>query len=139
MLSTVAGVIAKPLLDLVDDLFTSDEEKAEAKRKLMEMQQKGELEAVAQQLSAILAEANSADPWTSRARPTFLYVMYFIILLCVAGSIAGIWWPDHVTTAAQNMGNLLNAIPESLYWLFGAGYLGYTGARTFDKWRGQAK
>ena len=25
MLSTVAGVIAKPLLDLVDDLFTSDE------------------------------------------------------------------------------------------------------------------
>jgi len=22
------------------------------------------------------------------------------------------------------------------WWLFGAGYLGYTGARSFDKWRG---
>ncbi len=27
-------------------------------------------------------------------------------------------------------------MPESLWWLFGAGYLGYTGARSFDKWRG---
>jgi hypothetical protein len=31
---------------------------------------------------------------------------------------------------------LLNAVPDSLWWLFGAGYLGYTGARSFDKWRG---
>jgi len=45
-------------------------------------------------LSAILAEANSADPWTSRARPTFLYVIYGIILLCVIGAIIGIWWPQ---------------------------------------------
>ena len=139
MLSTVAGVIAKPLLDLVDDLFTSDEEKAEAKRKLMEMQQKGELEAVAQQLSAILAEANSADPWTSRARPTFLYLMYLIILLCVVGGVLSIWWPADVLTAADGMAALLRAIPTELYTLFGMGYLGYTGARTFDKWRGQAK
>ena len=27
-------------------------------------------------------------------------------------------------------------IADSLWWLFGAGYLGYTGARSFDKWRG---
>lgn len=139
MLSTVAGVIAKPLLDLVDDLFTSAEEKAEAKRKLMEMQQKGELEAVAQQLSAILAEANSADPWTSRARPTFLYLMYLIILLCVVGGVAGIWWPSEVLIASEGMAALLRAIPTELYTLFGMGYLGYTGARTFDKWRGKAK
>jgi len=139
MLSQIASSLAAPLTNLIDDLFTSDEERAAAKLKLMELQQRGELEKVAQQLSVILAEANSKDPWTSRARPTFLYLMYFIILLCVGGSIAGIWWPDHVTTAAQNMGNLLNSIPESLYWLFGAGYLGYTGARTFDKWRSQGK
>ena len=139
MLSQIASSLAAPLTNLIDDLFTSDEERAAAKLKLMELQQRGELEKVAQQLSVILAEANSKDPWTSRARPTFLYLMYFIILLCVGGAIAGIWWPDHVTTAAQNMGNLLNSIPESLYWLFGAGYLGYTGARTFDKWRAQGK
>ena len=105
----------------------------------MEMQQKGELEAVAQQLSAILTEANSADPWTSRARPTFLYVMYLIILLCVVGGVLSIWWPADVLTAADGMAALLRAIPTELYTLFGMGYLGYTGARTFDKWRGQAK
>jgi len=87
-------------------------------------------------LSAIMAEASSADPWTSRARPTFLYVMYGVILLCVLGAIIGIWWPAHVFQAAENLGKLLNAIPESLWWLFGAGYLGYTGARSVDKWRG---
>jgi hypothetical protein len=32
--------------------------------------------------------------------------------------------------------SLLMAIPESLWWLFGAGYLGYTGARSLDKWHG---
>jgi len=42
-------------------------------------------------LSAIMAEANSHDPWTSRARPTFLYVIYGVILLSVIGSIIGIW------------------------------------------------
>jgi hypothetical protein len=34
---------------------------------------------------------------------------------------------------------VLGAVPESLWWLFGAGYLGYTGARSFDKWREPAR
>ena len=52
------------------------------------------------------------------------------------GSIIGIWWPAEVFQAAENLSKLLNAVPESLWWLFGAGYLGYTGARSFDRWRG---
>jgi hypothetical protein len=51
------------------------------------------------------------------------------------GGILGIWWPEAVTTAGQNIANLLAAIPEELWWLFGTGYLGYTGARTLDKRR----
>ena len=131
--------LAGPLFSLVDELFTSDEERERAKIKLLEMEQKGDLEATAQQLSVILAEANSKDPWTSRARPTFLYLIYVVIVLCVAGGVVGIWWPDHVATASVNIQNLLGAIPESLWWLFGAGYLGYTGARSFDKWRGAGR
>ena len=53
--------------------------------------------------------------------------------------IIGIWWPTHVFQAAENLNKLLGAVPESLWWLFGAGYLGYTGARSFDKWRGPAR
>ncbi len=64
--------------------------------------------------------------------------MYAVILGCLAGGIVGIWWPAHVATASQNVAALLAAIPESLWWLFGAGYLGYTGARSFDKWRSAA-
>ena len=67
---------------------------------------------------------------------TFLYVIYSIILLCVVGAIIGIWWPQQTFQAAENLSKLLGAIPENLWWLFGAGYLGYTGARSFDKWRG---
>jgi hypothetical protein len=63
--------------------------------------------------------------------------MYAVIGLCVGGGILGIWWPDSVTVAAQNLTNLLGAIPEDLWWLFGAGYLGYTGARSFDKRTGK--
>ncbi len=48
----------------------------------------------------------------------------------------GVLYPDEVAQASETMKALLNAIPESLWWLFGAGYLGYTGARSFDKWRG---
>lgn len=128
--------IASPLFGLIDNLFTSDAERAEAKLRLIEMEQRGDLDGMKIQLSAILAEANSTDPWTSRARPTFLYLIYLVILLCVTGAVIGIWWPDHVATAASNLANLLNAIPESLWWLFGAGYLGYTRARSLDKWRG---
>lgn len=73
---------------------------------------------------------------TSRARPTFLYLSYGVVLLCVNGSILGIWWPTHVFQTAENLNKLLSAVPESLWWLFRAGYLGYTGARSFDKWRG---
>jgi len=76
------------------------------------------------------------DPWVTRARPAFLYVIYTVILLCVFGSIVGVWWPEKVLIAADNLRMLLGAIPEDVWWLFGAGYLGYTGARSYDKRQG---
>jgi hypothetical protein len=139
IVSGAASGIIGPIAGLIDKLFTSDDERAAAKARLLELQQTGELRALEIQMSAILAEANSSDPWTSRARPAFLYLMYAVIGLCVGGGILGIWWPDSVTVAAQNMTNLLGAIPEDLWWLFGAGYLGYTGARSLDKRAGRGR
>jgi len=134
-IASIASGVAAPLFNLIDNLFTSDKERAEAKMKLVQLEQSGQLDELKVSLSAILAEAQSDDPWTSRARPTFLYLIYLVISLSFAGGIIGIWWPDHVATAATNITNLLAAIPESLWWLFGAGYLGYTGSRSFDKWK----
>lgn len=136
MLHLIAGPVAQLAGQLIDNLFETEEEKAAAKARLVALEQAGRLEAMKASLAAILAEAESTDPWTSRARPTFLYIMYLVILLTVAGGIVGIWWPDEVGIAAGNIRSLLGAIPDSLWWLFGAGYLGYTGARSFDKWRG---
>ena len=133
------GALISPLAGLattiVDNLFETDEEKSQAQARLVKLEQQGKLQEAENELRAILAEANSPDPWTSRARPTFLYVIYIVIVLCIIGGVIGIWHPVEMQQAALNMGLLLRAVPENLWWLFGMGYLGYTGARSFDKWR----
>ena len=134
-----AGLVMEAAKGLIARIWPDPAQQAEAQRKLAELEQAGELRGIELQLSAILAEANSADPYTSRARPTFLYVMYAIIMLLVLGAILGIWWPVQVFQAAENLTKLLSALPEELWWLFGTGYLGYTGARTYEKRAGVHK
>ena len=136
MINLLVGPIAKIASELIDNIFDTDEEKANAKAKLMLLEQQGKLQEMELSLSAIIAEAKSSDKWTSRARPTFLYLMYSVIVLCFVAGIVGLWWPSHTRAAAENINQLLGAVPEQLWFLFGAGYLGYTGARSFDKWRG---
>jgi hypothetical protein len=128
--------LAGPLFSLVDKLFTSDEERAEAKRKLVELEQNGELEAMKVSLSAIVAEAQSPDPWTSRARPTFLYVIYLLILSALPMGLVAAFKPEVAQAVAAGVQAWLGAIPGDLWYLFGAGYLGYSASRSFDKWRG---
>jgi hypothetical protein len=139
MVAPVLAALIPGVLDaasrVLDRIIPDPEAREKAKLALLQTDGQQALAEMQVSLSAILAEAQSTDPWTSRARPTFLYVVYMVILLCVAGSIVGIWWPGEVFQAAQNLSRLLNAVPESLWWLFGAGYLGYTGARSFDKWK----
>jgi hypothetical protein len=132
-LATLIPMLAPKLVDIIGKIVPDPEAKAKAEYELLKMAQDGEFKAVEQQMSAILAEAKSSDAWTSRARPSFLYLMYLVIVSTFVGGIVGIWHPEEVTTAAQNIANLLAAIPETLWWMFGTGYLGYTGARSFDK------
>ena len=125
---------------LIDKLMPNPEAKAKAQLELLQMQQNGELRELETRMSAILAEANSADPWTSRARPTFLYVFYFIILSMVfLAPVIGVFVPDAMDAYFANVGKGFGAIPEEMWWAFTAGYLGYAGARTFEKRRGVAK
>jgi len=126
-------------LRILDKVIQDPAQRDSAKLELLKQQQVGALDELKISMSAILGEAQSPDPWTSRARPTFLYLMYAVIVLALIGGILGIWFPTQVGQAADTIGRLLAAIPDSLWWLFGAGYLGYTGARSFDKWRGTAR
>lgn len=132
-------VLLTSLFGLIDKIIPDPKARDEAKLKLMQAEGQQALAEIQASLSAILAEAQSADPWTSRARPSFLYLIYLVILLCVGGGIIGIWYPAEMKQAAENMRALLLAVPESLWTLFGIGYLGYTGARSFDKVKGAGK
>lgn len=123
------------LATLIDRLLPDEEARAKAKLELLKNENAQALSEMQVRLSAILAEAQSADPWTSRARPSFLYLMYGILLLCLLGGIFGIWYPAEMQGAAQNVNALFKALPPDLYNLFALGYLGYTGARSFDKWK----
>lgn len=136
-----------PLLDLgkslIDKIFPDKEkmaaERAQAELALIQLQRDGKLKELGVQMSAILAEAQSADPWTSRARPTFLYVIYIVILLGVPMGILSAFKPAVAAGIASGFGAWLNAVPDSLWALFGAGYLGYTGARMWEKGKGITK
>lgn len=128
---------------LIDKMFPDKEkhasERAQAELALLQAQQDGTFRETAQQLSAILAEAQSPDPWTSRARPSFLYVMYVMLLAAIPMGFLSAFNPALAEAVANGMKMWLGAIPEDLYTLFGVGYLGYAGARTWEKRKGSAK
>jgi len=118
---------------LIDKLIPDPAEKAKAQLELMRLQQSGELDELKTRMSAIISEAQSADPWTSRARPSFLYVCYFLILMAVPMGVLSAFSPATATAIADGFRAWLAAIPSDIITLMGVGYLGYTGARSWDK------
>src|SRR5438132_12189492 len=68
----------------------------------------------------IQADAKSGDKFTQRARPSFMYIVE-VILLC-----------NYLVFPLLNRPSL--ALPEPLFWLFGSAVLGYTGARSWEKY-----
>ncbi len=122
-----------PIASIIDKIIPDKEARQRAKIELIKLEGSHELEGLKAQLSAIGAEAGSADPWTSRARPSFLYVMYAIILWALPMGLIAAFRPEAARQIAEGMTGYLNALPEPLYALFGTGYLGYTAARTWGK------
>ncbi|MDM8011110.1 MAG: holin family protein [Parasphingorhabdus sp.] len=132
ILSTLIG----PVSHIIDKIIPDKEARDRAKLELLKLEGSQELEEVRVQMSAILAEAQSADPWTSRARPSFLYVMYLLLLWSIPMGLIAAFRPEAARDIASGMNAYLAGIPEPLYALFGTGYLGYTMARQWGKIRG---
>lgn len=126
-----------PILDmgkaLINKVWPDPATQAEAQFKLMALAQSGELQELETRMSAIIAEAKSADPWTSRARPSFLYVMYVMILAAIPMGIVAAFSPETAAAVAAGMKAWLAAIPEGMWATFGIGYSGYAIARSVDK------
>ena len=118
---------------IIDKFFPDPEQKAKAQLELLQMQQSGELAMVQTQLSAIIAEASSPDPWTSRARPSFLYVVYILLLWSIPMGVLYIFKPEAAAAFTVGFKNWMEAIPESVLVLFGTVMTGYVLSRSYEK------
>jgi hypothetical protein len=140
-------MIALPIVDavlnlgnsLIDRLWPDPSERDKAKLELARLAQEGELKALEVQMSAILAEAHSADKWTSRARPAFLYVCYVLLLASLPMGVVAAISPGTALEIVSGFRMWLAAIPESIITLMEVVCLGYTGARTVEKIKGVSK
>ena len=134
-MSIIESIIG-PIAGLIDKIIPDPKARDAAKLELLKLEGTQELESIRTQLSAIVAEAQSIDPWTSRARPSFLYVMYALLLWAIPMGLIAAVQPEMAKGIATGMNAYLAGIPEPLYALFGTGYLGYTAARAWGKAKG---
>ena len=121
----VFETVIGPIAAIIDKVIPDKQAREKAKLELLALQ------GTEARLSAIVAEARSADGWTSRARPSFLYVMYTLILFSLPMGIIAAFDPTTARAIAKGMTDYLAALPESLYAL-----LGYTAARQWGKAKG---
>jgi hypothetical protein len=134
-MSLIQAVIG-PMSQLLDKIIPDPRARDRAKLELLKVQGDQEMASIGAQMQAIVTEAQSADPWTSRARPSFLYMMYALILWSIPMGLIAAADPQMGRAIGEGMTAYLRGIPEELYALFGTGYLGYTAARTWGKARG---
>lgn len=125
--AAAASGILSGLFGLVDDLFTSDEERAEAKRKLVELEQQGRLA----QIAVNAAEAKHESIFVAGWRPAVGWVCVaalawtFIVQPFLTWGLV-VFRPDFPVDnmPSLDMGPLLTIL---------AGMLGLAGLRTYEK------
>jgi hypothetical protein len=132
----ILEAIIAPMSKLIDKIIPDPQARDKAKLELLKLQGDQEMAAISAQMQAIVVEAQSNDPWTSRARPSFLYMMYTLILWSIPMGLIAAADARMAQGIAAGMTAYLRGIPEELYALFGTGYLGYTAARTWGKVKG---
>jgi ABC-type protease/lipase transport system fused ATPase/permease subunit len=133
------GAVSTLAATIINKVFPDPQDAAKAKAVLEAADTQAAIQQTASQLQAIMAEAQSADRWTSRARPSFLYVCYCMILSAIPMGVLYAFDPNHAQKIALGLGAWLAAIPDPVWQLFTVGYLGYTGGRSWEKIKGASK
>lgn len=122
ILKSIVNSVSGGAIERVVDRVLPERMSEEEKRTLS---QEMELELLRSQTDIIQAEAQSDDRYVSRARPTFLYIGYLVLIF------------NFILLPLLQFatGSTINPIifPEGFWYLFGTGYLGYTGFRSADK------
>jgi hypothetical protein len=118
---------------IIDKVIPDPAQKAAAQLELLKLQQSGELDKLKTEMSVLLAEAQSQDKWTSRARPSFLYLCYFLIGFGVPMGIVSAISPNTAVNIANGFGGWLKAIPEIFYDMMTWVMSGYILGRSAEK------
>ena len=133
------GAVSTLANTIINKVFPDPQDAAKAKAVLEAADTQAAIQQTASQLQAIMAEAQSGDKWTSRARPSFLYVCYVMILAAIPMGMLYAVDASHAAKIAQGLQAWLAAIPDPVWQLFTVGYLGYTGGRSWEKIKGVSK
>lgn len=133
MMGSLLSKILPSVFGLIEKAIPDKTQREALQAEITKMYLAGELAEQERRMSAILLEAQQSDPFVSRARPTFLYVMYAMILGALPIGFAHAFWPAAVAAGVDGVQIWLAAVPGELWTLFGAGYLGYVWKRSDDK------
>ncbi len=93
---TAVGIVGGLIKQVLPDQAARDA----ATLKMAELQQNGEFHALDALVDLAKTEAASADPWTSRARPSFLYLMYGLVACGVPMGVLSAFDPARATAVA---------------------------------------
>ncbi len=128
----LGGDPIKSISDLIADFKLPPEQKLQFQQAAEALQERREeIEAARDQAVAdiqgqdIRAETSSSDAFVRRARPAFLWMMIF------AMGVDLIVFP--LLNLATHRGLTILEIPPAYLELFGTAFLGYVGARTWEK------
>lgn len=114
---------------LIDDFITTAFPTPEAKASALAIQLKSTTDAFMDKFKAqtaiMLAEASSQDKWTSRARTSFLYVMYMLILTSIPFSVLFAFRPDIAKDVVEGFHSWLAALPDDFMSTFKTVMFGY--------------
>ena len=131
--------VSNLLTTAIDKIWPDPADKAKAEAIAMAAAADSAVRQLQAAQAVMLAEAQSADPWTSRARPSFLYVVYLLLLASIPMGVLTAIHPTAATAIISGFHGWMAALPDSIINMFGAVMLGYTGARTVEKVKGVAK
>src|SRR5687768_5972628 len=101
-----------PLASIIDKVIPDKAARDKAKLELINLQGTQELETIKARLAAIVAEAQSPDPWTSRARPSFFYAMYVMILCALPMGVLAAFDPTAAQAIGAGITGYLNGLPS---------------------------
>lgn len=124
---------------ILDKFIPDPAQRDAAKLELLKAQQSGDLDEIKLSLSAIISDSQSSDPWTSRARPSFLYVVYILLLWSLPMGVLAMFYPERAAAFTAGFHAWMTALPDPVLQLFGVVMTGYVAGRSWEKVKGAAK